>query len=104
MQLMPATAREYAGRIGETFSDANLRDPAWSRRVGMAVFNDYTKQLGGDPWWGLAAYNGGITAMRKLWEAAGKGGVVEALGQMPRETRNHLQRVAERLGVEVGQR
>lgn len=59
MQLMPATGRWAAGKMGiKNFKDAQLEDPATNIRLGCWYLN-YLFQKFKDPSKVLAAYNGG---------------------------------------------
>lgn len=99
-QMLPETAAETAKILGEPFKPEFLTDPAWSKRMGIATFNRFAEQFGRDPWLTLAAYNAGP---RRVKEAGGtSGNVTEILPRLPLETRNHLARMAERLGVKIG--
>jgi len=99
-QLLPETAAETASMLGEPFSKEMLRDPSWSKRMGIATFNRFAKQFDNDPWLGLAAYNAGPGRVRR---AGGKAGnIMEILPKLPPETRTHLQKMATRLGIGIG--
>lgn len=71
MQLMPATAREWAQRLGLPYSTARLHDPAYSIRLGTAYFANVLGRFDGTTELALAGYNGGPTRIRRLWGRAG---------------------------------
>ncbi len=71
MQLMPATARELAGRLGER---SRPYDPSFNIRAGSLYLSRMIKRFDGDVKLGLAAYHGGPGHVLK-WRKAGKRGV-----------------------------
>jgi soluble lytic murein transglycosylase-like protein len=70
MQLMPATARELADRLGER---SRPMDPGFNVRAGTLYLAKMIKKFG-DVGLGLAAYHGGAGHVLK-WQKAGKRGV-----------------------------
>jgi soluble lytic murein transglycosylase len=58
MQLIPATGRRYATRLGIRFSAAALTQPETNVRIGMRYFRDLMDRFGGAHF-ALAAYNAG---------------------------------------------
>jgi soluble lytic murein transglycosylase len=58
MQLLPATGRLYARRVGLRYSQALLTRPEANVRMGMAFFQDLMERFG-EPHLALAAYNAG---------------------------------------------
>ena len=59
MQIMPATGRGFARRMGiRPFSTARLTDPAVNAAIGTQYLADLVQQFGGAPY-ALAAYNAG---------------------------------------------
>jgi soluble lytic murein transglycosylase len=58
MQLLPATGRLYARRVGLRYSQALLTQPQANVRMGMAFFEDLMERFG-EPHLALAAYNAG---------------------------------------------
>lgn len=73
MQLMPATARELADRLGER---SRPLDPGFNVRAGSLYLARMIRRFGGDTNLGLAAYHGGPGHVLK-WQKAGKRGVPE---------------------------
>lgn len=71
MQLMPATAREWAQRLGLPYSTARLHDPDYSIRLGTAYFASVLSRFDGRTELALAGYNGGPNRIRRLWGRAG---------------------------------
>ncbi len=59
MQLMPATYREIAGRLGEDCDESLIFDPAQNLRYGV-YYLSYLYRYFGDYYTALAAYNAGI--------------------------------------------
>jgi soluble lytic murein transglycosylase len=58
MQLLPATGRLYARRVGLRYSQALLTQPEANVRMGMAFFENLMERFG-EPHLALAAYNAG---------------------------------------------
>jgi soluble lytic murein transglycosylase len=59
MQLMPATARSTARRIGEPFSSERLDDPDYNMRLGSAYLGGMVNDFSGSYVMAVAAYNAG---------------------------------------------
>ena len=60
MQIMPATGREIAGRVGAPGGDETaLFDPRWSIRMGAYYLGEQLRTYGGRVHFALAAYNAG---------------------------------------------
>ena len=59
MQLMPATYREIAGRLGEDCDESLIFDPTQNLRYGV-YYLSYLYRYFGDYYTALAAYNAGI--------------------------------------------
>lgn len=73
MQLMPATARELAQRLGER---SRPLDPGFNVRAGSLYLARMIRKFDGNIDLGLAAYHGGPGHVLK-WRKAGKRGVPE---------------------------
>jgi soluble lytic murein transglycosylase len=71
MQIMPATAREWAGKLELAHSPERLFDPAYSIQLGSAYFRWVLGRFGGNVELALAGYNGGPNRIKRLWEEAG---------------------------------
>lgn len=72
MQVVPATGRQYARKLGiRGFTTRSLTDPEINIRIGTAYFADQIARLG-SAHAALAAYNAGPTPTRR-WLAAGAG-------------------------------
>lgn len=67
MQLMPATAKEQARRIGQTIRDEELLYGPRNLEIGIAHLADLMRDLNGDTILTLCAYNAGINAARR-WQ------------------------------------
>lgn len=59
MQIMPATGRSLARRMGIRLRPSALRDPQLSLRLGTRYFRGLLERFGGRPDLALAAYNAG---------------------------------------------
>lgn len=101
MQLMPATAREQAGKMGLAYDTGRLiSDPSFNIQLGDAYFARLMNIYGSYPL-AIAAYNAGGGNVNKWLRANGDprtGGVdwIDWLEQIPLgETRNYVQRVLE---------
>lgn len=94
-QLMPATAREQATRLGVAdFDEEQLTDPALNLRLGASYLARMLKRFDGDEAFALAAYNAGPQRVLRWREAApdvSPRAVIEREGFA--ETRKHLRRV-----------
>ncbi|HEX2253025.1 MAG TPA: transglycosylase SLT domain-containing protein [Thermoanaerobaculia bacterium] len=71
MQLMPATAREVAGKLGQAHTPSKLFDPEYSILLGSTYFAETLRRFDGNVELALAGYNGGPNRMRRLWREAG---------------------------------
>jgi soluble lytic murein transglycosylase len=106
MQLMPATGRIVARRLGLKFSAKRLRaDPAYNVQLGSAEIADLVKVYDGNHVLAFVGYNAGRGRV-KQW--VGRYGdprdpnvdVVDWVERIPfTETRNYVQRVMENLQV-----
>jgi|GEM_PF-544659 len=72
LQLMPATGREVARRIGLRFSSRRLADPDFNLRVGAAYFRQVMSMFDDHLELALAGYNGGPYRIQRLWQRAGR--------------------------------
>ncbi len=71
MQVMPATGRELARRIGLPYNTGRLTDPEFSIQLGTAYFRQVLDIFDGNEELALAGYNGGPNRIRRLWRRAG---------------------------------
>jgi soluble lytic murein transglycosylase len=74
MQLMPATAKELAGKLG--FPEGEARDlfsPDFNVAVGVFYASELLAESKGDPLMMLAGYNAGFSNARRWFEGARKG-------------------------------
>ncbi len=94
MQIVPATGRRYARRMGiGRFSAAKLTDPEVNVRIGTAYFADLVERFGGVHL-ALASYNAGPTAVAR-WMAE-RPGVArdEFIDDIPYpETQNYVKKI-----------
>ncbi|HEX6202950.1 MAG TPA: transglycosylase SLT domain-containing protein [Thermoanaerobaculia bacterium] len=73
MQLMPATAKEVAGKLGRVHRPNELFDPEYSILLGSTYFRYVLDRFDGNVELALAGYNGGPNRIRRLWREAGRG-------------------------------
>ncbi len=71
MQLMPATARELAGKLGLSYTHEKLSDPDFNLRLGTTYFSNVLDMFGGNVELSLAGYNGGPYRIKRLWKEWG---------------------------------
>jgi soluble lytic murein transglycosylase len=101
MQLMPATAREVAGKIGLSYDTGALFEPHYNIRLGGTYFRQVLNYYGGSYPLAVAAYNAGMGNVNKWLKANGDprlpgGDIVQWVEDIPiYETRNYVQRVLE---------
>ncbi|MGR3715871.1 MAG: lytic transglycosylase domain-containing protein [Thermohalobaculum sp.] len=106
MQLMPATARKVAGRIGESYSrDRLLDDWQYNARLGQSYLAEQILTFGGSYVLAAAAYNAGPNRVDAWIGAHGDPrlpgtDMIDWIETIPfGETRNYVQRVIEGLYV-----
>jgi soluble lytic murein transglycosylase len=102
MQLMPATARQAAGRVGVPYSLERLtEDPAYNVLLGNYHLQSLFDEWGGNAVLVAAAYNAGSGNVRRWVRENGDprspgADVVRWIEEIPfSETRNYVQRVLE---------
>lgn len=102
MQLMPATARETAGKVGVGYDLNRLTsDPQYNILLGSRYFSDLMNSFGNYPPLAVAAYNAGPGNVRKWIRQNGDPrlpgvDVVRWIEEIPFfETKNYVQRVLE---------
>jgi soluble lytic murein transglycosylase len=95
MQLMPATARELAQRMGLRYSTTRLGDPDYSIRLGTRYFRQVLEMFDGNQELALAGYNGGPYRIKKLWRQAGKDPELDRFleGLSLEETKTYVKRI-----------
>ncbi|MES1243558.1 MAG: lytic transglycosylase domain-containing protein [Acidobacteriota bacterium] len=71
MQLMPATARELAGKAGLDYTHEKLSDPAFNIRLGTTYFSQVMDMFDHNVELSLAGYNGGPYRIKRLWKESG---------------------------------
>jgi soluble lytic murein transglycosylase len=93
MQLMPATGRRYAARLGIRYSAGVLTQPETNIRLGMRYFRDLMDRFGGAPF-ALAGYNAGEHRVSR-WVAERPGFAQdEFIDDIPfQETQTYVKRV-----------
>ncbi|MDX1630228.1 MAG: transglycosylase SLT domain-containing protein [Thermoanaerobaculia bacterium] len=95
MQMMPATARELAGKLGIPFSGERLYDPDYSLRLGTRYLRDVLEMFDGDVELALAGYNGGPYRIKRWWrQAAGRVDTDRFIDGLPlSESRAYVHRI-----------
>jgi soluble lytic murein transglycosylase len=106
MQLMPATARQTAQRMGLPFNRDRLTDdPDYNVRLGQAYLDELLDRFGGSYILALAAYNAGPSRATSWIALHGdpRDPSVDPIDWIERvpfsETRNYIQRILESLVV-----
>lgn len=101
MQLMPATAREQAGKLGVGYDGNRLYDPEYNVMLGSAYFQRMLNTWDGSVPLAVASYNAGAGNVRKWINAYGdpRTGRVDWVGWIESipysETKGYVQRVIE---------
>jgi soluble lytic murein transglycosylase-like protein len=95
MQLMPATGREVAQRLGLRYSTSRLHDPDFSVRLGTRYFRQVLDMFDGNQELALAGYNGGPYRIKKLWRQAGSRPELDRFveGLSLEETKTYVKRI-----------
>jgi len=106
MQLLPATAREVAGKMSLPFVQSKLTsDPQYNVALGSQYLSQMLQRFGGSYELALAAYNAGPNRVARWLDTmgdprSGKIDMVDWIEMIPlRETRNYVQRIMEGVGV-----
>ncbi|MFQ6553599.1 transglycosylase SLT domain-containing protein [Aestuariibius insulae] len=106
MQLMPATAREVSGWLGEPYLKAKLTtDPPYNARLGIAYLEWLKGRMGNTPAMIAAGYNAGPGRPLRWTDTFGDPRLddvdaVDWIEHIPfRETRNYVMRVTESMPV-----
>ncbi|MEM6583915.1 MAG: transglycosylase SLT domain-containing protein [Pseudomonadota bacterium] len=95
MQLMPATGREVASRLGAPSSTARLYDVEHNVQLGSAYYRQLLDRFGGNRVYALAAYNAGPHRVDRWRSKPGEGVAVDVwIDTIPfKETREYVQAV-----------
>jgi soluble lytic murein transglycosylase-like protein len=95
MQLMPATGRELAQRMGLRYSTDRLNDPDFSIRLGTSYYSQVLDMFDGNHELALAGYNGGPYRIKKLWRQAGSNPELDKFLENLRleETKTYVKRI-----------
>src|SRR5262249_24672907 len=106
LQLMPATAREVAARLGLAYSPERLgADPSYNATLGAAFLGSLLSQFNGSYAMSFAAYNAGAGRVQEWTKTFGDprrsdAEMVDWIEQIPfDETRNYVKRTLENLQV-----
>lgn len=91
MQVMPATGRWAAEQLGLPFEPDYLYNPDYNIRIGCWYLATLLGEFGGDVVTALAAYNGGLTNVRRWLDEQRWTGERHTLDQIPfSETRRYV--------------
>jgi soluble lytic murein transglycosylase-like protein len=94
MQLMPATARELAGRFGLPYSHEKLSDPDFNIRLGTTYFSQVLNMFEGNQELALAGYNGGPYRIKRWWREWGSSDIDRFLESLSlEESRTYVKRI-----------
>ena len=105
MQLMPATAKIEASKVGIEFDAARLTDPHYNVTLGANHLGRLVENFNGSYILAIASYNAGPGNVKKWIDAFGdpRDGKIDPVDWVERipftETRNYVQRVLENLQV-----
>jgi soluble lytic murein transglycosylase len=106
MQLMPPTAREVAGKVGQSYSKSRLTsDPKFNMTLGAFYIDEMLNRWDGNRTLAIASYNAGpgrVNSFLKIIGDPRDAGVdeVDWIETIPiYETRNYVQRVTEAVNV-----
>jgi soluble lytic murein transglycosylase len=106
MQLLPATAREVAGKMSVPFvQDKLTSDPQYNVALGSQYLAQMLQRFGGSYEIALAAYNAGPGRVARWLDTmgdprSGKIDMVDWIEMIPfRETRNYVQSIMAGVGV-----
>ena len=105
MQLMPATAKIEAGKVGVDFDASRLTDPHYNVTLGANHLSRLVENFNGSYILAIASYNAGPGNAKKWIEAFGdpRDPSIDPIDWVERipfsETRNYVQRVLENLQV-----
>jgi len=106
MQLMPATAQEVSGFIGEPYSRGKLTaDWQYNARLGVKYLQVLEDQFGPGPVMIAAGYNAGPSRPERWMDERGdprlgEYDIIDWIEHIPfRETRNYVMRVSESIPV-----
>jgi soluble lytic murein transglycosylase len=77
MQVMPATGRELAGKLGLTYNADTLYDPAVNVQLGTSYLRQVLGMFDDNLELSLAGYNGGPFRIKRMWNEFGSAGEVD---------------------------
>jgi soluble lytic murein transglycosylase len=94
MQLMPATAKEHAGRLRIPFAASRLENPRVNVQLGTYHLRMLINMFRGNVYFAVASYNAGQGNVARWRRAAPGKPTDEFLESIPfQETRNYVKRV-----------
>jgi soluble lytic murein transglycosylase-like protein len=95
MQMMPATGKELAGRLGVRYSTDRLSDPDYNIRLGTLYIRQVLDMFDGNVELALAGYNGGPYRIKRLWRQAGPNPELDRFveGLSLEETKTYVKRI-----------
>ena len=95
MQVMPATGREIARRLGLKYTQERWSDPAFSIQLGTTYYKQVRSMFDDDEELSLAGYNAGPFRIKRLWRQAGAKAELDRFLEtlQLRETKSYVKRV-----------
>jgi soluble lytic murein transglycosylase len=95
MQVMPATGRQYAKKMGiKPFSPARLTEPEINARIGTRYFAELVRMFGGGTHYALASYNAGESRIARWRNEKPELEQDEFIDDIPfPETQNYVKRI-----------
>lgn len=95
MQVMPATGRELARKLGLRYSKSRLHDPSFSVELGTTYFRQVLTMFDGNEELALAGYNSGPYRIKRLWREAGPGTEIDRFleGLKSETPKNYVKRI-----------
>ena len=105
MQLMPATAKSVAKKLGMRYKPGKLTEVDFNLRLGTAFIQEQLNSFDGSYVLALAGYNAGPRRVREWMAEIGDPrqanvDVIDWIESMPNfETRNYVQRIIESLQI-----
>jgi len=95
MQVMPATGREIARRLGLKYTQEQSNDPGFSIQLGTTYYKQVRSMFDNDDELSLAGYNAGPYRIKRLWRKAGANAELDRFLETLdlAETRSYVKRV-----------
>ena len=95
MQVMPATGREMARRLGLKYTQERWDDPGFNIQIGTTYYKRVRSMFDDDDELSLAGYNAGPFRIKRLWRQAGANAELDRFLEtlQLRETKSYVKRV-----------